>query len=160
VPYFTAALARAGARWVARDLEVDPAEDLPGLADRMRAMAFDDQPVLLILEHEDEWFALVRVDGEDDPRVFLSDVPGVAHSPYAELLGPEDAVADVEVEADEDDDGEEPAGQPAGDADVLADFGVPPGKLKSLCEEGLPPADTLAEVATSAGFEDLLDSLR
>jgi putative tRNA adenosine deaminase-associated protein len=158
VPYFTAALARTGSRWVARDLEVDPDVDLRSLADRMRAVAYDDEPVLLILEHEDEWFALVRVDAEDDPRVFLSDVPVIARSPYAELLGAEEV--EPEPEGDDDGDGEEPAAQPAGDADVLADVGVPPGSLKSLCEEGLPPAETLAEIATRAGFEDLLDGLR
>ncbi len=167
MPYFTAALARAGNRWLTRDLEVEPDDDLPGLADRMRALAHDDQPVLVIVEHEDEWFALVRVDGEEDPRVFLSDVPPIARSPYAQLLGADDVepvevdVADADADDDdEDEDGDEPAAQPAGDADVLADSGVPAGTLKSLCEDGLPPAETLAEVATRAGFEDLLDSLR
>lgn len=157
--YFTAALARAGTRWLARDVDVDPDDNLVDLAERLRAVAYDDQPVLLIIEHEDEWFAVVRIDGDDDPRVFLSDVPAVARSAYAELLGADEAEPEPR---DTDDEGheEEIVGQPAGDADVLADLGVPPGQLKSLCEAGLPPADTLAEVATAAGFEELLDSLR
>jgi putative tRNA adenosine deaminase-associated protein len=162
VPYFTAVLARNGSRWIARDLEVETGEPLVDVAHRLRAVAYDDEPVLLIVEHEDEWFALVRVDGEDDPRVFLSDVPGVASSSYAEMLGAEDVVPEPVVRvADDDDDGvPEIANQPAGDADVLADLGVPGEALTSLCQEGLPPAEALAEVSAKAGFEDLLDSLR
>lgn len=165
MPYFTAALARTGRRWVARDLHVEPDEDMVDLADRMRAVAYDEEPVILILELEDEWFAIVRVDGEEDPRVFLSDTPGVASSPYTTLLGAEDLEPEepepVRSEDDDDDPrAEDIAAIPGGDADVLADFGLPPQRLRELCEDGATPGDTLAEVATAAGFEELLDSLR
>ena len=32
--------------------------------------------VVLLVEQEDEWFAVVRLDDGGDPRVFLSDAPG------------------------------------------------------------------------------------
>lgn len=162
MPYFTACLARSGTRWLARDIEVESGDELNDIANRMRAAAFDDQPVLLIVEHEDEWFALVRVDGEEDPRVFLSDVPSVSTSVYAELLGADDVDPETPEPTDDDDEESEPeiTNIPAGDAEVLGDFGVPAKQLRALCEDGLPPADTLAEVATTAGFEELLDSLR
>ena len=160
MPYFTAVLARTSSRWVARDVEVEPDEPLAEIADRLRAVAADDDPVLLIVEHEDEWFAIVRVDGEEDPRVFLSDVPGVARSAYAELLAADEVEPDPAEPVEDDEDAPEITDQPGGDADVLADVGVPGGQLKSLCEEGLPPAEVLAEVSAKAGFEELLDSLR
>ena len=44
-------------RWKARDVEVDDASTLDDLADALRSASIDDQPVLAVIEHEDEWFA-------------------------------------------------------------------------------------------------------
>jgi len=86
VSYFTAVLAREGRSWTVHDLDVDAAPDLAELTVDLRAVAEADEPVLLLVEREDAWWAIVRVDGEEDPRVFVSDVAGAAASSYAEVL--------------------------------------------------------------------------
>ena len=174
--YFTAVIARSGSSWKARDVEVDEAGSLDELADSLRQSAVDDQPVLAVIEHEDEWFALVRVDGEDEPRLFVSDLPAAMRSHYAGLLA---AAADVDVDdpqpADEDaeesggdsdpDDDAEPA-EPvalawAGDPDLLDDLGVSGRVLRKLSEDrGDDPGTVLAEVGETVGFAGLLDALR
>ncbi len=148
--YFTAVLAREGRGWSVRDLEVDGAADLGELTADLRGLADDDEPVLLLVEREDAWWAVVRVDGEEDPRVFVSDVVGAAASPYAEVLdvGDEDA-----EEAPE-------PGTCAGDLDLLSDLGTPPEALREMCDEELLPMDALASVAEAAGFAEVLDALR
>ncbi len=148
MPYFTAVLARKGRAWSTHDLEINPADDLPELATELRLATMTDEPVLLLVEREDAWWAVVRIDGDEDPRVFVSDVVGVSASAYAEQLdvGSED---------------EDPApGTCGGDLDVLVDLGTPPDVLKDMCDDELIPMDALAQVAERAGFAEVLDSLR
>jgi putative tRNA adenosine deaminase-associated protein len=90
----------------------------------------------------------VRVDGDEDPRVFVSDVAGAAASTFSELL---------EVEVDED---VVAAGAYAGDVDLLADLGTAPEDLQEMCEDEMLPMDALAAVAEAGGFAEVLDSLR
>ena len=148
--YFTAVLAREGRKWFAHDLEVDSAGDLTELTDQLRAAASGDDPVILLVEREDAWWAVVRVDGEEDPRIFVSDVAGVAASPYAEILA---------IESEDEDEEDEPTGC-AGDFDLLADLGTPPEMLQEMCDDELLPMDALAAMAEAAGFAEVLDSLR
>jgi putative tRNA adenosine deaminase-associated protein len=146
VPYFTAALVSDGATWKAADVDVDSADDLGELADRLRGAAVGDSPALLLLEREDAWFAVVRVDGDEDPRVFVTDGPGGRASPYADVLG---------LDPEDEDEG------PVGDVDVLADLGTGPVRLQELAgEDGPPTGDAVAEVADAAGFAEVLDALR
>ena len=147
--YFTAVLARDGRAWTFHDLDVDGQSSLTELTADLRGVADDDQPVLLLVEREDAWWAVVRVDGDDDPRVFVSDVAGVVASPYAELL----AVADEE-------DGDLAPGVCGGDLDLLSDLGTSPESLRELCDDQLLPMDALAAVAEAGGFAEQLDSLR
>lgn len=172
VPYFTAVLARIGSGWKARDVEVDDAEDLHELADSLRAVAHDDQPVLAVVEHEDEWFALVRVDGEEDPRLFVSDLGAAIHSHYGDLLSPagevnlaDDEADDGDAEEAEEGDAEESEPKPppswAGEPDLLEDLGVPGATLKTLVQQnGDDPGAVLAEVGETVGFAELLEALR
>lgn len=146
--YFTAVLAREGQKWFARDVDVESAADLPDLTTRMRAVAADEEPVVLLVEREDAWWAVVRVDGEEDARVFVSDVEGVAASPFAEVLD-----ADVEAESDQ-------VTGCAGDFDVLADLGTPQEVLQEICDDELLPLDALSAIAEASGFSEVLDSLR
>ena len=151
--YFTAVLAREGRLWVAHDVDVESMEDLGELAAEMRdAVEDEDEPVLLLVEREDAWWGIVRVDGEDDPRVFVSDSAGALASAYADIL----------VVGDEDDEDGEVVreGACAGDFDLLADLGTPPEALREMCEEEILPIDALASVAERAGFAEVLDSLR
>lgn len=166
VAYFTAVVARTGSSWRARDVEVDEHDELEDLADSLRAAGNGSGPVLAVIEHEDEWFALVRVDGEDDePTVFVSDLSAVSKSRYGALLaGAEPPVQEEEPPADE----EEPAVPAtrtdatwAGEADLLDDLGVSGAHLRKLVADlGDDPAAVLAEIGEQAGFADLLENLR
>lgn len=144
--YFSAVIAREGDTWRARTLDVTDAEDLTDVAERLRSVEDGDEPVVLVLEREDDWFALVRVDGEEDPRVFVSDPEAALGSPYAGALG---------LDPDTDYDG------PAGDLDVLADLGMQPAELEELTgDDGPLSGDALATIAEEAGFAEVLDGLR
>ena len=160
--YFTAVLARQGRTWSAHGLDVEAVGDLTELATQLRIVVADDAPVLLFVEREDAWWGVVRVDGEEDPRVFVSDAAGVAASPYAAILDVVAFATDPAVEAEEDDDEAEavPAGACAGDLDVLADLGTSPEDLQEMCDDEVLPMDALAAVAEGAGFAEVLDSLR
>jgi len=165
VAYFTAVIAKVGRVWKARDVEVDDAETLDELVDALRAVAVDDQPVLAVVEHEDEWFALVRVDPEEEPRLFVSDLAAASHSTYGDLLAP---AADVDVPADDDEDGDEEDGEDeatlaawAGEPDLLEDLGVSPRTLRKLVEDNADdPGAVLGEVGEAVGFAELLEVLR
>jgi putative tRNA adenosine deaminase-associated protein len=174
VAYFTAVMAKVGKGWKARDVEVDDAEGLDELVDSLRAVAVDDQPVLAVIEHEDEWFALVRVDAEDEPRLFVSDLGAVSHSPYGELLAAaadvDDPLDDAEIgdDADEgdDEDGDEDEDEQvlaawAGESDLLDDLGVSARTLRKLVEDNSDdPGAVLGEVGETVGFAELLEALR
>jgi putative tRNA adenosine deaminase-associated protein len=158
VSYFTTVLARDGRKWSAHDVDVEALSDLGELAAELRVVvADDDAPVLLLVEREDAWWGVVRVDGEDDPRVFVSDAAGAAASPYAGIL---DVVGDAAEDDDPDEDEVVLSGTCAGDLDVLADLGTSPEELQEMCDEELLPMDALAAVAEGAGFAEVLDSLR
>jgi putative tRNA adenosine deaminase-associated protein len=194
VAYFAALLKRSTDRWQARDADLDEIEDIAGLVELMREVSDDEEEeeeepdtTVLLLEQEELWFAVVRLDAEEDPRVFVSDVAAVSRSAYGELLlslsltpiGPDGEPAD-EAEGDEaaaDEDEEAPPeledlteiepderrplpSGPAGDALLLEDFDVPAAKLAGLCRKGLVPADALAEVAEALGASEELEEVR
>jgi putative tRNA adenosine deaminase-associated protein len=150
VAYFTAALLRDGDKWSSRDVDLDDLTDLGELADRLRLIEAGDEPVLVLIEREDAWWAVVRVDGDEDPRVFVSDVTGAATGPYGRFLDtPSTTGGEVATE-----------GTCGGDFDVLADLGTSPDDLRDMCEDEMVPMDALAAVAEAGGFAELLDSLR
>ena len=173
VAYFTAVIARAGASWRSRDVEVDDANTLEELTDALRGVAVGDQPVLGVIEHEDEWFALVRVDGDEEPRLFVSDLAAASRSRYGPLLAPaadvdsaDDLTEDEQDGDDGDDDSEKEDPEPkiaawAGETDLLEDLGVTGRTLRKLVEEnGDDPGTVLGEVGETVGFVELLDALR
>lgn len=150
MPYFTAVVARDGDKWFPRNVDLETLETLDDLADALRAREVGDaEPVLAFIEREDSWWAVVRVDGDEDPRVFVSDVVGAAASSFSELL-----------EVDVDEDAGASAGGCAGDLDLLADLGTSPEDLQEMCDEELLPMDAMAAVAEAGGFAEVLDSLR
>lgn len=180
--YFAALLARTEDGWEASDTELDDVETLADLADLAREASTDDEPVLACIEQEGAWFGVVRVEGEDDPRVFVSDAAAAMRSSYGEillsdeLLGREpenmdaleqlvdlDGTEDGEPEAKEDSPGgDDPDGAPdsappgpIGDAGVLADLGMEDKILLSLA-----PEDALSEIADALGCTDVLEAVR
>lgn len=154
--YFAAALIRSNGSWTGQELDLDGMEDLEALTEALRDLD-PEGPALLLLEQDDEWLAVVRVDGDDDPRVFLSDRRAAQSSEVAALVW----VEEPDEPTDDEDEGTRPVAEPIGDAALLADLGTPEDALLELCaHEGLLPADVLSAVGERAGFVDVLDGLR
>ena len=164
--YFAAALARTAGGWSAEEVYLDEVEDLEALAEELRELAGDDGgPALLVFEEDDEYVALVRVDGGpgslDEPRVFLSDRRAVQASEVAAMLWEEPAAAEAAADDDDEDAGTRPVAEPVGDSGLLSDLGTSSDELLELCaEEGLLPADVLTAVCERAGCLDALESVR
>ncbi|MEU9454650.1 hypothetical protein [Streptomyces sp. NPDC048277] len=174
--YFAALLARTEDGWEASDTELDDVETLSDLADLARESASDaDDTVLVFIEQEDAWFGVVRIDGEEDPRVFVSSAAAAARSSYGELLltdemlgrEPKDDADDLdaldldgtedgepETEDDEDTDTSAVPAGPVGDTGILDDLGVSPKELLALSD------DALSEIAEALGAADVLETVR
>ncbi|MDB1086140.1 hypothetical protein PJ985_00910 [Streptomyces sp. ACA25] len=174
--YFTALLARTEHGWEASDTELDDVESLEELAELARAATPDDEPVLVCIEQEGAWFGLVRVDGEEDPRVFVSDAARAMRSAYGEILLTDELTGrepddprrlDQLVELDGTEDGESaedtagpdgpasvPVG-PLGDPALMADLGIDAGTVLTLS-----PDNALGEIADSLGCAEVLEAVR
>lgn len=175
MPYFAAALARRPVGWRAVELDLDEVDDVITLSDMMRDLDDAADLTLLLLEEDDVYVGVVRVDGVDDPRVFVSDTRAGDESRLAEMLleeagrpAPVPLVVDDEI-ADEpdvaivrDDDAVQGTDVvPAGDYDIVADLGTPAATLLALCaHEGLLPADVITAIAERAGCLDELEKIR
>jgi len=196
VAYFAALLARYADEWQARDVDLDEVDDGMGLVEFIREAAEDEEPdtAVLLLEQEEVWFAVVRLDLDEDPRVFAADLAAVRRSGYADLLtadslaplGPDgtpleviarpaddeavDVDLDVELDAaegldevavdEEEYTGPSTPSGPAGDGNLLADFGLSAKDLIALCGGRLTPADALAEIAGVLGAAEELEAVR
>jgi putative tRNA adenosine deaminase-associated protein len=174
LPYFAAVLARRPSGWSADEIDLKDVEDLDGVIEEIRAVGDDEADLqLLFVEEDDEWFAVVRVDEDGDPRVFLSDGRametsqlGALFGEAADVVGPsDDADLDGEDEGEEDEDDEDEAvsttGEPVGDSELLSDLGTSSSQLLKLCaEEGQLPADIISVICESAGCAEVLDALR
>jgi putative tRNA adenosine deaminase-associated protein len=184
--YFAALLARTEDGWEASDTELDDVETLADLADLAREASPDDDTVLVLIEQEDAWFGVVRVDGEDDPRIYVSHAAAARRSSYGEILLTDDVLG---LEPEEDDttdldaldlDGTED-GEPDGladEADDSDDDGVtgaggpvphgPVGDGEVLTDLGisekelrsLEPNDALNTIAEAVGASELLETVR
>lgn len=163
--YFAAGLARYHDKWNGRELDLDQVEDLDGVVDLLRDLLDENSGVsLMFLEENDEYFAVVRIDDDSDPRVFISDRRASATSDLAASLF-EDAPADIDdVEPDSDDEDEEtprPEPEAGGDPEILADLGTPKDVLLDLSnEEGMLPGDVISSLCERAGCIDALEDLR
>lgn len=168
--YATAALARVGSGWVGDELDLDEVEDLDGVVELLREVVGDDaSTALLFVEEDDEWFSILRVDADGEPRVFVSDARVIATSETAALFAEAAIEATVgdDVDDDEDtdevdpDEGTRADGDPTGDPTLLADLGTSAPRLLELCaEEGQLPADVISTLCESAGCLDVLEKLR
>ncbi|MFD6192658.1 hypothetical protein [Streptomyces sp. NPDC060275] len=183
--YFAALLARTEDGWEASDTELDDVETLSDLADLAREASPDEDTVLVLIEQEDAWFGVVRVDGEEDPRIYVSDAAAAARSSYGEilltdeLLGREpgddgddldaldlDGTEDGESDDDEDEDGG------GGGSDAAAGSGEavphgPVGDAEVLDDLGVSEkelrsmsGDAVGEIAEALGALDVLETVR
>lgn len=151
------ALARKGHRWIGQEIDPGEVEDLDGFADALRDLGGDI--ALGFVEEDDEYLGIVRVDGDDDPRVFVSDRRMIDTSDLANRLF-EDTLP-LSAQTEDDEEGTLPEADPAGDVELLADLGTPGDVLvELLAEEGMLPADVVSEVCERAGCLDVLDEVR
>ncbi|MFD3491631.1 hypothetical protein ACFWWB_13840 [Streptomyces sp. NPDC058690] len=188
--YFAALLARTEDGWEASDTELDDVETLSDLTDLAREASVDEDTVLVFIEQEDAWFGVIRVDGEEDPRIYISDASAAARSSYGEILltdellgrepEAEDSIAALEelVGLDGTEDGEPdhtPDNNNDTDLDDNDDDGldadaVPTGPLGDtgvLADLGLPEkellmlrTDALVEIADALGAAEVLETVR
>ncbi|MBT2441124.1 hypothetical protein J7E93_13590 [Streptomyces sp. ISL-36] len=177
--YLAALLARTEDGWEASDTEIDDVETLSDLIELAREASVDDDTVIVFIEQEDAWFGLLRVEGEDDPRIYVSDGAAAARSSYGEILTKEllgddqdDDTADLDAldldgtedgePLDREDDDEETVGAtadavpaaPVGDRLILADLGLAEKELLAL------ESDALAEIADALGAAEVLETVR
>ncbi|GAA0916442.1 tRNA adenosine deaminase-associated protein [Nonomuraea longicatena] len=154
---FSAAFVRTGNGWSGAEVDLSSAEIVDDLGDAVHeSLGLDgDELALLCVEVEDEWFAIARYTGSEEPRVFLSD----AHAGLNDTLG--ELFAEFAGVAPET---EPPSGlgvKPSGDFELLSDLGVSAEELLELSmEEGVHPADILSVIAERLTFADELDRLR
>ncbi|MEU1228109.1 hypothetical protein [Streptomyces sp. NPDC005828] len=177
--YFAALLARTEDGWEASDTELDDVETLSDLAELARE-ASDDDTVIVFIEQEDAWFGIVRIEGEEDPRIYVSDGAAAARSSYGEMLTREllgddldDLVDDLDdldldgtedgepldADTDEDDEAGSVAAEavpaaPVGDRLILADLGMSAEDLLAL------DTDALSEIADALGAAEVLEAVR
>ncbi|GGJ83407.1 hypothetical protein GCM10011583_13850 [Streptomyces camponoticapitis] len=183
--YFAALLARTEDGWEASDTELDDVETLSDLTDLAREASVDEDTVLVFIEQEDAWFGVLRVEGEEDPRIYVSDAAMAARSSYGEILtdellgGDEDDLADAldtldldgteDGEIEEQEDTEDPEGS-TGPADAAGSGTVPAGPVGDrtiLADLGLSEAellaldtDAMAEIADALGASEVLETAR
>lgn len=182
--YFAALLARTEDGWEASDTELDDVETLSDLTDLAHEASVDEDTVLVYIEQEDAWFGVIRVDGEEDPRIYVSDAAAAARSSYGEILltdevlgrDPENAddlddLVDLDgtEDGDTDDTDEDavvgssedhvPTG-PLGETDLLADLGMSATELLALSGDGALTGEALGEIADALGAADVLEAVR
>lgn len=144
VTYFAAVLAQTPEGWVGAEADLAEADHIDDVADLMREAAVESygDPVVLLIEQDDDWFAVVRLDGQDEPRAYVSAVrEDELGSLFQQLVG------------------EIPEGDPGGDPALLEDLGLDAERLSALGERSLP-GDALLAVAERAGFGEEFDRLR
>ncbi|WP_426508415.1 tRNA adenosine deaminase-associated protein [Dactylosporangium sp. McL0621] len=169
--HFAAAVTRGAEGWAAAELDLSGVADIEEITDRLRDADPEASVSLLFVESDDAYLVILRLDEGEDLRVFGSDQLFAEESRLgAILLGdieeqlPEIAAAD-EDEAEEDEEEERPAAEPdiepVGDPELLADLGMPGGRLMELCtQEGMLPADITAEIGQAIGAGDEIEELR
>jgi putative tRNA adenosine deaminase-associated protein len=183
VSYFAAAVVRGPKGWASAEVDLSGVADIEEVADRLRDVDDDAQVSVMFVESDDAYLVILRLDEGEDLRVFGSDAVFAEESRLGALLlgdvgEPVLEIEDVAVD-DEDDvadadgamiaDDEEPEeptanpgdADPVGDADLLADLGVPAHLLLQLCaHEGMLPADITAEISAKMGCAEEIEEIR
>ncbi len=158
--YFAAVLARTGSRWRGTEVSLADCESIEDIAEVVRDVSGDIR--LLIIEQDDEYAVLARVDAEDDePRVFLSDGHAADGYPLASLIAEE--LVEIGEPSLADDPDAPPAhdSAPFGDPFVVEDLGTSAGELLALCgHEGTLPVDLIIAVCDRAGCADAFELVR
>ncbi|BCJ65860.1 tRNA adenosine deaminase-associated protein [Polymorphospora rubra] len=171
--YFAAAVTRGSTGWATAELDLAGVSDIEEVAEQLRDVDPDADVSLLFVEADDAYLAILRLDAGEDLRIFGSDSAFAEESRLGALL-----VGDLKTPALEFDEvltgagttasttgsdqpAADPDADPVGDADLLADLGVPAQRMLVLCaHEGMLPADVTAEVCQAIGCGDEVEELR
>jgi putative tRNA adenosine deaminase-associated protein len=159
---FATLLVRTNGRWRGEEVEVDDCESVADIADLAIDATGDVR--LILIEQDDEYAAIIRVDDDvDDARAFLSDGHAADNYPLAAVIAEDlTEIGDGEP-ADVPDLAAPPAhdSAPFGDADIVEDLGTSAAELLAMCaHEGTLPIDVLVAVCEKAGCADTFDDLR
>jgi putative tRNA adenosine deaminase-associated protein len=166
--YFAAVLTRTKDQWRGVEVDLDDCESMDDIADIVNDELGDVR--LLVVEQDDEYVALARVDaGDDEAHVFLSDGHAADAYRLAALIAEElEEIADPD-ESDEIDDELASAvlaaaghdSTPLGDASLVEDLGTSATELLGLCaHEGTLPIDVIVAVCEKAGCADEFEAIR
>ncbi|WP_150237138.1 tRNA adenosine deaminase-associated protein [Nocardiopsis quinghaiensis] len=158
---FAAVFAPNGKTWRGTEVELGDVDVIDDVTDLMLDFATErgSDLALLLMEADDEWFAIVRA-GDDgrEPRVYLSDARVVHDHPLASVLS---EAGGLGAPPPSESAGARPNPVPDGDGDLLTDLGMTEDELCSLSVGGgVLPGDVLAVVAERAGFGEILDGMR
>lgn len=157
--YFAAVLTRIADQWRAVEVDLDECESIDDIVETARDV--DGEVRLLVVEQDDEYAVLARVDETDEPRVFLSDGHAADAYPLAAVVADElEEIGEDILDGDED---APPAhdSAPFGDPSVVEDLGTPAGELLELCaHEGTLPIDLIMAVCDRAGCADAFEAVR
>jgi putative tRNA adenosine deaminase-associated protein len=163
--YFAATLVRTGDQWSVDEVDIEECESLADLGDVLRDL--DGEVRLLVIEQDDEYAAIVRLDDdEEDPRAFLSDGHAADAYPMAALVAEDLAEIGDDDEDDAEDllEGEAPQthdSNPFGDPDIVEDLGTSAADLLAMCAHiGTLPVDLLVAVCEKAGCGPSFEELR
>jgi putative tRNA adenosine deaminase-associated protein len=159
VAHTAIAMSRGASGWSGQELPLYEIEDLDSLVDELRDGT--GATAMLFVDEDDEWLGLIRVDGDADPQVFLSDRRSLETSDLANRIFADALPVLPPPGNDEDDDNPRPQAEAVGDSDLLSDLGTPGDVLVELCaEEGMLPADVVSALCERAGCLDILDEIR
>ncbi len=167
--YVAAAAVRGKDGWSVADLDLAGVADVEEVADRLRDVDPDADVSLLFVEADDTYLAILRLDQGENLRIFGSDSAFAQESRLGALLlgdiAPPALEIDEAVSAVEGEEAElstaDPEVDPVGDADLLADLGVPAHVLLQTCaRNGMLPSDCTAEIARLVGCGDEMEELR
>jgi putative tRNA adenosine deaminase-associated protein len=158
--YFAAIAVRTGDEWSVEETSLEDCESVADISDVLRDA--DGDARLVLVEQDDEYAVIVRLDdNDDDPRAFLSD--GHAADQYALAAAVAEDLDEIGGDDLSEDEDAPPAhdAAPFGDADIVADLGTSGTALLALCaHEGTLPIDVLVAVCEKAGCADVFDELR
>src|SRR5699024_9012595 len=156
VSTFAAVFAPNGNTWRGAEVELDDVDLIDDVTDLMTDFALErgSELALLLVEADDEWFALVRAEEDAEPRVYLSDVRVVHELVVCSVLS---EVGCTSVPQLSEGAGARPNRPSDVDGRLLPVFGITEEVVHSLSAGGgILPSDVLAVVAERAGFAELL----
>lgn len=163
--YVATALFNGGQQWSVADVDLTDAADIDAVVEALTDLDPDAKTSILLVEEDDEYVAITRVDGTGEPRVFVSDDRAMDTYPVVEAmtsgleLEPADPAEGLDEIAEDAPPGHDMA--PAGDPDLLADVGTSGAVLLELCaHEGTLPGDVIAAICENAGCLAEYENLR